>query len=67
MLIVKCGEKKKGTAALVQQVRELREKFAITEELFKTYESIFKEFKNALNQGDLEYIGYLMDVDHISK
>ncbi len=32
--------------------------------MFKTYESIFKEFKNALTIGDLEYIGYLMDVDH---
>jgi mevalonate kinase len=64
LLIVNCGEKKKGTAALVEQVRELKERFAITEELFHAYESIFNEFKNALRKGDLEYVGYLMDVDH---
>ncbi len=63
ILIVNCGEKRASTKELVEQVRALR-KFPITESVFATYERLFSEFKKALGKSDLDYLGYLMDVNH---
>jgi len=63
LLISNTGPKR-GTGELVAQFGALKEKNAVSKDVFKLYKSIFSHAKKAIKEGDLERLGFLMDLDH---
>ncbi len=65
LLVVSTGQNLKSTKETVAYVREKKEQYpAMTNRVFETYGFLFKEAIKAIEEGELPYIGYLMDVDH---
>ncbi len=63
LLIVDCGNKQKGTGALVNDFLEDVQK-PVTSCFLDAYTQIYQQAHEALNKGDVEYLGYLMNLNH---
>jgi mevalonate kinase len=63
-LVISNTGPKKGTGELVAHFGMLKEKNAISKDMFKMYRALFKGAKDAIKKGDLQGLGFLMDINH---
>ena len=65
LLVVGTGINLRSTKETVGYVISMKEKYPeMTKHVFETYGFLFNEAIKAIEEGNLEYLGYLMDVDH---
>jgi mevalonate kinase len=63
-LVISNTGPKKGTGELVAHFGVLKEKNAISKDMFRMYRAVFKDAKNSIKKGDLQGLGFLMDISH---
>ncbi len=64
ILIIDTGKKEKSTKELISQVRYKKDMFPISKQIFNLYNEIFKQTKYCLETGNLNYLGFLFDLNH---
>jgi mevalonate kinase len=63
-LVISNTGPKKGTGELVAHFGALKERNAISKDIFRMYRAVFKAAKDAIKKGELQGLGFIMDIDH---